>query len=173
MNIVRFDSPVAAAACGALAPQADDQERPRAPSIVATPPTRTSVDHDRAVLPGRRVVVEAEQQHLVDGVPIVLVRRLDSAEPEVARRELDAVEVARRARPSGVSDHDAARVRELLDLVVVGVAEADRVGRAARSLPASPVRKCQPAARLRALVALEVRLLLLRGERRRLPAGRS
>ena len=31
-----------------------------------------------------------------------------------------------------------------------------------------PVRKCHPAARLRALVAIEVGLLLLRGEPRRL-----
>ena len=50
---------------------------------------------DEAVLPGLRVVVVAEQQRLIDERADLAFRRFDQRQPQVARRELDAVEVAR------------------------------------------------------------------------------
>ena len=55
------------------------------------------VQHRRAVAPGARIVVEAEQQQLIDRRADRSVGGLDQAEPEIARRVLDAEEVARDA----------------------------------------------------------------------------
>src|ERR1700740_3261604 len=79
-------------------------------------------------VPGtHRVVVKTDKEHLVDGGADAVAGGLDQPQPHVARRELDAVEVARGRALAG-QQHDARGVRELLDLLVVEVAEADRAG---------------------------------------------
>ena len=118
----------------------------------------------RAVLSGRRVVVVAEEQHVVDDRADALVGRLDQAEPEIARRELDPVEVLRDGALR--RQHlDRRAVRELPDLLVVRVAEADGVGqRVDRCL--RPGQEVPAAGRLRPAVALDVARLLLRRQAR-------
>src|SRR5215831_6355785 len=100
---------------GMVAAAADEEECQERPHR-EDEPDANRVDHRRAVLPFRRVVVVAEQQDLV----------ADRAE-QVARREVDAEQVARddalRRR-----DVDRRRVRELLQALVVGVVETDRRG---------------------------------------------
>ena len=66
----------------------------------------------------------AVEQDLVDQRADLVVRRLDQRQPQVARRVLDAVEIARDP-PLGGEDDDPGGVRELLALGVVDVAEAD------------------------------------------------
>ena len=90
-------------------------------------PIRDRVEDRHAVLPDARVVVIAEQQHLVGDRAELVVRRFDERQAEIARREID---------PEEIAGHDALRrrdvdrraVRVLLDVGVVGVAEADGVG---------------------------------------------
>src|SRR5213592_2877302 len=82
--------------------------------------------HDeRAVLAGGGVVVEAEEEELIDRRADLARRGLDQPQAEIARRRLDAVEVARDGTPR--RRHDGHRdVRELPPRRVGGVAEADR-----------------------------------------------
>ena len=86
----------------------------------ATRPTRVSAaarlqeagDGGR-VAPRVRVVVVAHQEELVGQAADLLARRVDEAEAEVLRRELDAEEVAGDP-PARRQDHDPRRVGELL-----------------------------------------------------------
>jgi hypothetical protein len=104
---------------------------PTATARTATGAGEAQHVHDhQAVAPGGRVVVEAVEQELVDRAPDALVRGLDQPQAQVARRVLDAVEVARQPARRRQHDH-ARRVRVLAGLGVVGVAEADRVGQRA------------------------------------------
>src|SRR5262245_15596568 len=84
--------------------------------------------HDRqdreAVLAARRVVVEAAQEHLVDRRADRALGGLDQREAQVARRELDAEEDARDLAARR-QDRDPGRVRPLVALGDVAVAEAD------------------------------------------------
>src|SRR5215831_5425470 len=111
---------------GMVAAAADEEECQERPHR-EDEPDANRVDHRRAVLPFRRVVVVAEQQDLVADRAELVVRRLDHRQPQVARREVDAEQVARddalRRR-----DVDRGRVRELLQALVVGVVETDRRG---------------------------------------------
>ena len=97
---------------------------------------------DGAVAADRRVVVEAVEQDLVDEAADLAAGRLDQAEPQVARRVLDAEAIAGDLAAGG-QQHDAGGVGELLELRVVDVLEADGVGERVIE-PAAPVRKCQP-----------------------------
>ena len=69
----------------------------------------------------------AVEQQLIDGVADPAGRRLDQRELHVARRVVDAEEVARQPALRR-RDDDAARMRELLRLVVPREVEARRVG---------------------------------------------
>ena len=114
-------------ACGpSLAPEADEQER-QEPEYRDHAADADGPQNRAAVLPGRRVVVIAEQQHLVGDRPEPVLGRFDQREAEIARREIDPEEIARddalRRR-----DVDRRAVRVLLDVLVVRVAEPDRVG---------------------------------------------
>src|SRR6185436_19204288 len=103
-------------------------------------------------------------QHAIDRGPDPLLRGLHDPELDIARRELDPVEVAR--------DHalrrqqlDPRTVRVLLDLFVVRVAETDRVRERADVLFTSG-EKVPAIGGLRPAVAFEIRLLLRSGEAR-------
>ena len=85
-----------------------------------------------------------------------------SAEPQVARRELDAVEVRATGPRAASAPRSPAPCAYCSIFVVVGVAEADRRRSARRSTASVPVRKCQPSAESRPAVALHVGGLLLR-----------
>ena len=110
--------------------------------MVSTPPSAHEIQHGRAVLAGRRVVVKTEQQNLVDRRADLVLRRFDQPEPQIAAGIMDVVEVTgdfagRR------EEHDPRCMRELIALRVVRVAKADRVGQPLDRLLTS-VRKCQP-----------------------------
>src|SRR5207247_6122888 len=94
-----------------------------------------------------------------------VVRRLEEAETQVLRRELDAEEIAR--DPAGRREKDnAGRVRVLLLLLVPGVAEADGLGKPPDRLGVS--REEAPAGRrTRPAVEIEHLNLLDPGLRRR------
>src|SRR6266480_5173758 len=79
----------------------------------------------RAVPAGGGVVVEAEEEKLIDRRADLVGRGLHQPQAEIARRRLDAVEVARDGARG--REHDGGRdVRELPARRVGGVAEADR-----------------------------------------------
>ena len=127
----------------ALAAHHDADERRRAASTVAAPARRSDAHDDEAVAARHRVVVIAVEQQRVDGRADLALRRLDERQAQVARAVLDAEEVAR--EPAVRRHHDdAGRMRELLGLLVPGVAEAGGAREPRRSTAASPVRKCQP-----------------------------
>ena len=104
--------------------------------IVATPADAHQRQDACAVLSGRRVVVVAEQQHVIDRPCRCAPRTPRPGRAAVARREFDPVEVLAIV-PFGVEHLDGRAVRVLLDLRVVRVAEADRVGQRDRWTPAS------------------------------------
>ena len=85
------------------------------------------VHGDRAVLTGRRIVVETEQENFIDRRADLIVRRLHQSQADIARRILDAVEILRHPALRG-EDHDGAGVGVLVGLRVVLVMEADGVG---------------------------------------------
>ena len=59
------------------------------------------VHGDRAVFAGRRIVVVAEQQHLIHRAADLVVRSLHQSEAQIARRVFHAVEISREpARPA-------------------------------------------------------------------------
>ena len=123
---VRSSSAPNLGAARAIAPEADRQEREERQHGQDSAQA-DQAEHGRAVFTRRRVVVVTEQQEVVDRRADALLGRFDQAEPEVARRELDAVEVFRDV--SFRRQHlDGGAVRELLDRVVVLVAEPDRLG---------------------------------------------
>src|SRR3954467_6595923 len=77
-----------------LAAEADEQERQER-THRRDESHADGVDHDHAISPRRRVVVVAEQQDLVAHRPEHVVRRLDQGQAQIARREVDAEQVAR------------------------------------------------------------------------------
>src|SRR5580704_13136083 len=112
-----------------------------------------------AVARGRRIVLEAIQQEMVDRTSDLSGRGVDQAESHVARRIFHSVEIARDS-PVGSEQHDAACVRENVRLRVERIAEIrgvrQRVNRilcAGQEVPA-----CR---RLRALKMSESRRFLL------------
>ena len=116
--------------------------RPRASRrnaiTIAIPPTNRKaapaaphqVHGDRAVLAGRRIVVEAEQENLVHRRADLIARRLHQAQADIARRILHAVEILRYPALRG-QDHDGAGVSVLVGLRVVLVMEPDGIGQRA------------------------------------------
>ena len=103
------------------------------------------VHDDGTVLAARRVVVEAVEEDRVDRSADLSGRGLDEAEAEVARRVLDAVEVA--GEPAlGRRDDDGARVGELDRGPRRSGSGTRRPSSARPTEAASPVRKCQPCA---------------------------
>src|SRR6202171_4679163 len=125
------------------------KEEPRKDQDGADPAQTNQVHHDGAVLPDFRIVVVAVQKDLVDRVADFPIGGFDEPETEVARRVLDPVEVA--GEPAVRSqDEDAARVRELTEVLVPAVAEADGLreprdgaGPAGQEMP--PLRGTRPA----------------------------
>ena len=90
-------------------------------------------DHQRVLSRGR-IVVKAIQQHLIRRRADSFIRRFHQSQPHIARRILDAVEIARDP-PGRRQNHDGAAVRVLVGQRIVDVAEAHRVGQSlARSL---------------------------------------
>ncbi len=110
--------------------------------------------------------MEAEQQHLVGRRADPAVGRLDQAQPQVARRVGNVVEVARDAALRR-QHHDAAGVRELVVGRVVAVAEADRP-RELVNRPLFAGEEVPAGLGARSAVALQVGALLGRGQLRRL-----
>jgi hypothetical protein len=89
---------------------------------------RTNEVHDdETVLAGLRIVVVAEQQHLIGERADLARRGLDERQLQVARREFHAVQVPRHMARRG-QHRDRRRVRELVDRGVIGVTEADGAG---------------------------------------------
>src|SRR5207302_8839509 len=79
---------------------------------------------DQQTVPsGRRVVVIAVEQNLIDGRANLLLRRFHKPQPQITRGITDAVEVARDFA-GGREQHDSAGMRELAGGGVIGVAEA-------------------------------------------------
>ena len=85
------------------------------PTTVAAAAMRRMLHRRGAVAADRRVVVEAVEQRLVDDRADLAAGRLDQRQPHVARREVDAEEVARDP-PVGRQDDDARGVRVLVAL---------------------------------------------------------
>src|SRR5689334_9963822 len=119
------------------------------------------------VAPRRRVVLVAEQKQGIDERPGLPFRRLRDREPQVARRILDAEEIARDAAV-GRQDDQRARVGELAARRVVAIAEPDG---GAEGVDGALLSREEPPALLRAgpVVALQVGRLLGRRERRVFP----
>src|SRR5262249_17460022 len=92
-----------------LAAETDEQERQeRADRRDEADPDR--IEDRRPVLPGLRVVVVAEQQHLVAHRAEPVVRGLDQRQPQIARREIYPEQVARdNAARGGHVDRRAVR----------------------------------------------------------------
>ena len=165
-DIVRFGAPGLPPRPCRVAPEADRQEReerqhgqrcrPGGPGGARRRRTSRSPGRSGSRTAGSRRSTRADS----------LVRRLDQSEPQIARRELDAEEVARDVALR--RQHlDRRAVRVLLDRRVVGVAEADRVGQ--RLIDASRAGQEVPAVGgVRPAVALEVGRLLLRRQPRAL-----
>src|SRR5215208_1729075 len=82
------------------------------------------VQGDGAVAADHRIVVEAVEQDLVDQAADLAAGRLDQAQPDVARRVLEAEDVARHPALRSRDDH-AGGVRELVAVRVVDVVEVD------------------------------------------------
>ena len=99
--------------------------KPPMPSTVRTPPSRTRFITMSAVAAALRVVVEAVEQQLVDRRADVPLARFDQRQPQLLRRVLDAVEVARQPALRRRDQH-AADVRELPGAFVPLVGEAGR-----------------------------------------------
>ena len=120
--------------------------RARAAASVARPAEPDDVHDHGAVLAGRRVVVEAEEQQLVDGradrPADGLDERRGAGRAARTRRRRSS---ARGGRPASATTMPLA-CANCVALVVVAVAEADGLRRARAIDAASPVRKCQPAA---------------------------
>src|SRR5439155_20181864 len=119
------------------------------------------VHHDGAVAGGDGVVVVAVEEERVDERSDLSPRSLDEREAQIARRVLDAEEVARESSIRS-RDVDRARVSELADPLVPRVPEPDGVGQAGdrprlsgQEMPAT--RRAPPP------VASDVRLLLRAG----------
>src|SRR5271156_5390451 len=51
--------------------------------------------YQQAIFPGGRIVVIAKEQHLIDGRADFSLRSFHQAQAKIARRELDAIKVAR------------------------------------------------------------------------------
>src|SRR4029079_6959270 len=123
--------------------------------------------HREAVLPARRVVVEAREQKLICRTADLPIRSLDERQAQIARSVLDAVEVMRQPAVRR-HHHDPARVRELPGVRVVGVAEADGP-REPRDLRGATREKTTALASARPLVAREIVGLLRARQLRRIP----
>src|SRR5579863_1441507 len=80
----------------------------------------------RAVACGRRVVLKAVQQKMVDWSANLAGRCVDQPESHIARRVFDSVKVARNA-PFRSQQHDAACVRENIGSWIERVAEVRRL----------------------------------------------
>ena len=135
---------MARAGAAFLAAHHDDDEARRARAPVDAPAMRSARMIDQAVAARHRVVVIAVEQQRVDRRADLARRRFDERETQIARAVLDAEEVSRESAVGREHD-DAGRMRELLRLLVPGVAEAGRLASARRSTAVAPVRKCQPA----------------------------
>ena len=144
-----------------LTAQADKQERQESGDR-RDEPGPDGVEDRHAVLPDARVVVVAEQQHLVRHRAELVVRRFDERQAEIARREVN---------PEEIPGHDPLRrrhvdrrpVRVLLDVGVVGVAEPDGL-RQRRDRRLGAGEEVPAAGGLRPAVLRDVGLLLVRGE---------
>ncbi|HBI43194.1 MAG TPA: hypothetical protein DDY78_10110 [Planctomycetales bacterium] len=115
--------------------------------------------HDRrAVFSLGGVVMKAEEQRLIDDRADFVVRRLHQTQLQVTSRIFDVQKVAIEFTDRG-KHHDAAGVRELLVILVVGIAETDGVGQPVNGFFIA--RQEVPARlRVRPAIALHVRLLL-------------
>ena len=130
----------------ALAPEHHGHERRRARAPSTTPPSAHQV-RSRSRRTSRSPGRSGSRRAAADrpAMPILPSAASTSAEAQVARRVLDAEEVARDAARPASATMIAAGVRELLRL-----SGPRRSGSrppsvsARRSPPASPVRKCQP-----------------------------
>src|SRR5271156_6680546 len=69
--------------------------------------------YQQAIFPGGRIVVVAEEQHLIDGRADFSLRSFHQAKAKIARRELDAIKVARDFSLRR-QEHNRARMGELL-----------------------------------------------------------
>src|SRR5204862_1062274 len=78
----------------AALPAAEDDDRRAEGEHRRHPAQADQVHHHRAVLAGGRIVVEAEEQHLIDCRADPVRRCLHEPEPAIAGRGLHPVEVA-------------------------------------------------------------------------------
>src|SRR2546426_2968322 len=86
-----------------------------------------NVGDDGAVLSARRIIVVAVEQHLIDRIANLPLRRFDQAHPQILGWKIHTIEVARDATLRS-QHHDRGRVRELVDLRIVLILEAYRPG---------------------------------------------
>ena len=105
--------------------------RPASARKTSRGPDAHEADHERRVAAGGGVIAVTGHQHLVERGADASAARLDDRHAEVARRVVDAVQVAG-DDPFGRQHERDGVVRELLAGRVELVAEADRVGEGAR-----------------------------------------
>src|SRR5439155_1550641 len=119
-------------------PEEAQQRGQRQREPAGAEPERT---HDVEVVFARGgIVLEAAEDHAVEGGPDFSLGRFHDGEPEIARREFHAVQVA--GDPAvGAEDHAHRGMLVLLRLLVVPVTEAQRFGeRPDRGVPAGEER---------------------------------